>query len=261
MRKLAPLALAALAFASAAGAQEQAAPQMVFVVQDVVSPAHMAAYENGTKAFIRDLAATPGTRETLQWTAVSGPEFGYYYVVPIESWAGLGEGMAAWEAAGAAMGPKWMEHMVTNQSHVEETATSVMMLRPDLSYNLERAALAPENAYRNYTWWYIQPGKTAEAEAVAREYIDLFRARGLADGWRVYQTVLGPEQPVYLVVVAAPDREAYRARDAEISETLGEAGMQLEAKAMTVARRVAMSEGWLRPDLSFPPAPQQMGAK
>jgi hypothetical protein len=261
MKKLAPFALAAFAFANVAGAQEQAAPQMVFVVQDVVSPAHMAAYETGTKAFLRDLAATPGARETLAWTAVSGPEVGYYYVIPIESWTALGEGFAAWEAAGTAMGSKWTEHMAANQAHVEETATMVIMLRPDLSHNLDRTALTPENAYRHYTWWYPQPNKTQEAEAVAREYIALFQARGLEDGWRVYQTVMGPDQPAYLVLTTAPDKAAYNTRDAEITAILGEDGMKLQAKAMSLARRMTMSEGWMRPDLSFPPAPQQMGAK
>jgi hypothetical protein len=224
---------------------------LIFVVQDVVSPANMAAYEAGTKAFMGSLAMTPQAAD-IQWTAVSGPEFGYYYVVPMDGWADIGEMYERWEAAGAAMGQKRAEHTAAMYQHVEESVTMVIMSRPDLSHNADRAALTPENAYRHYTWWYPQPDKTQEAEAVAKEYIDLFKARGLDAGWLVYQTVMG---------TAAPDQATYNARDVEITKALGEDGMKLNAKAMSLARRMVISEGWLRPDLSFPPAQQQMGAR
>lgn len=245
---------AALALAApSVAAQEQGPPQMLYIVQDFVKPAMLQQYEANTKAFLKDLAATPKATETIRFTAVSGMEVGYIYVVPVSGWADLGKAFENWEAASKAMGQeKWGEHMARGAGAVDHSATSMIVLRPDLSYKIEGTALTPERPYRHYSWWYVIPGKEQAIEAVAKEFVDLYKTRNIQTGWRIYQHVVGPDLPMYLVVETAENAAAFEARTAKIRETLGEAGMRLEQKAMKLARRVEINDAWIRPDLSFP---------
>lgn len=248
---VAPLALA-LALPPSTVAQEAQAPTMFYIVQDQVKPPMIAEYETASKAFIKDLAATAGI-EGIQWTAVSGMEVGYIFVVPVKDFADLGKAFQKWEGAGEKMGmAKWQEHMARSQAMVDHTATSILALRNDLSYMPETAAFTTERPYRHYAWWYVIPGKEQAIEAVAKEFVDLYKTRNIQTGWRIYQHVVGPDLPMYLVVETAENAAAFEARTAKIRETLGEAGMRLEQKAMKLARRVEINDAWIRPDLSFP---------
>lgn len=254
---------AALALAApSVAAQEQGPPQMLYIVQDFVKPAMLQQYEANTKAFLKDLAATPKATETIRFTAVSGMEVGYIYVVPVSGWADLGKAFENWEAASKAMGQeKWGEHMARGAGAVDHSATSMIVLRPDLSYKIEGTALTPERPYRHYSWWYVIPGKEQAIEAVAKEYVALYRSKGIETGWRIYQSVVGPDNPMYLVVAAASDPAAYQAEQKRIATLLGQAGRDLSNKAMQFARRVEQNDSWIRPDLSFPPMQQQMGVR
>ncbi len=246
----------ALGLAGPAVAQDDAPPAMYYIVQEHVKPAMASQYEQHTKAFIKDLAATPGI-EGIQWTGVSGTEVGYIYVVPIEGLSGLAQTFEGWEAASAKMGQqKWAEHMARSSAVTEYSSTSILALRNDLSYRPETAALTTAHPYRHYAWWYVLPGKEQAIEAVAREYVELYKAHGIETGWRVYQHVVGPDLPMYLVVETAESEAAFYAETARITELLGEQGRKLQEKAMQLARRIEINDAVIRPDLSFPQATQ-----
>ncbi len=264
MRRLAvllPVTLLLLGYPAPAASQDSP-PQMFYLVQEFVKPSKIAEYEANTKAFLKDLAMTPGAKETIQFSAVSGPEVGYIYVVPVDGWAGLGKAFGDWDAASRAMGQqKWAEHMARSTGLSDHSATSVMMMRPDLSYRAETAALTADRRYRHYDWWYIMPGHEQDIEAIAKEYIALYRAKNIQRGWRIYQSVVSPDLPMYLVVQTGTDEASYYAEDARIRQMLGSEGERLQQKAMQFTRRVESNYSWIRPDLSFPMAEQQVGSR
>lgn len=267
MKRLAlflPVAGLALGVPTVAAAQQEGPPQMMYVVQDFVKPGMMQEYEAAGKAFIKDLSAMPKAKETIRYVGLSGMEVGYIYSVPIQGWMGLDKAWKDWEAARKAMGEKkWGEHMNRSAAMVDHGSTSIIMLRPDLSYLPETTALTvtTDRPYRHYNWWYVIPGKEQALEAVAKEYVELYRSKGIKTGWRVYQGVVGPDNPMYLVVETATDPAAYHAEQQRIEKMLGEAGQQLSAKALKFARRIVENDAWVRPELSFPMVEQQVGAR
>lgn len=65
---------------------------------------------------------------------------------------------------------------------------------------------------------------------------------------------MGPDIPMYVVVETAKDPAEYYANEMKVRSALAEAGQKLDEKAMQYARRAEIWDGWIRPDLSFPPA-------
>jgi hypothetical protein len=254
MRRIALLPLAGvllLGLSGPAPAQEYSQPPMYWVFQDFVPPAHMQEYEAVAKEMV-DMFSSAGVTD-VQWITVSGPETGYAWVIEIEGFEGIGKAWQNFEAAIETVGPeKFMELHARFGEAMDYATSSVIMLRPDLSYRLEDTALTTDRPFRMYNWYFAIPGKEEKLEGVAKDYIALYESKGIEHGWRVYQIVIGQELPAYLVVQTAMDEADYHARAKEIEEMAGEEGYQLSLKAMKYTRRIEINSGWIRPDLSFP---------
>ena len=253
MRKLPLLLLAAvLQFVPASAvAQEYEQPPMYWVYQDYVQPSQVQDFEAASKKMIGMFESASVTG--VEWVTISGPEIGYIYAIPIEGFAGIGEAWKNWEAAVEAVGrDQFMEIQAEFGAMLDHSASSVLMLRPDLSYRLDDTALTAERPFRMYHWYYALPGKEQDLEKVAREFVQLYESKGVEMGWRVYQVVIGPELPAYVVVETAADEAEYYAQQKKASEMVGEEGARLDAKAMQATRRMDVNGGWIRPDLSYP---------
>ena len=256
MKRLLLLTLVAaplIGLSGPAAAQESAPPVMYWVYQEFVKPSMLQEYEAAAKEMI-DVMGSVSASGSVEYIAISGSQFDYAYVMPIDGFAGIDKIWQEWSAMVEAIGQeKWAEIEASSSKAVDHAQSTVLMLREDLSYNLEMTALTTDRPFRAYTYWFGIPGKTSELEGVAKEYAELYEAKGLDHGWRIYQTVMGPDQPVYLVVETAADEADYHATAKKNREALGDEGMKLNQKALKYARRVEEQHGWIRPDLSFPP--------
>lgn len=253
MKRITLLALGAalLAPSGAAVAQESSQPSMFFVIQEHVKPSMLQEYEALTKELIGELTAA-GVADA-QFVTISGPELGYTYVMQVEGFAGIDAAHQAWEAAIAAVGKeKFMEMHGRFGEMMDHSAASVIMLREDLSYLPETVAITGDVPFRKYYWYYTIPGKEMALEAVAKEYAALYESKGIETGWRIYQVVMGPDLPAYLVVLSAESEAAFIARSSEIEQLLGDDVQELYNKSMKTTRRLEVMEGWVRPDLSYP---------
>lgn len=253
MKKLALTLVAALPLlwaAAPAAAQQDGPPRMYHIYQDFVTAAMIPEYEAAAREFVQTLAATPDVN--VSFMALSGPEVGYIYASPLESFADLDQMNRNWEAALSATGEKGAKAMAQASKAVNHSASFVMVLREDLSYRLETTEISADMPYRHYSWWYTIPGKEMELEAVAKEFAQLYESNGIERGWRILQAANGPDLPLYLVIFNATDMASYHATSAEIDERLGDADDELLQRAMRTARRVESSYSFVRPDLSFP---------
>jgi hypothetical protein len=254
------LALGLLGLPGLASGQEQEAPPMFWVYQERVKPAMTQEYEAATKDLIALFESGGEATASLGWTTISSMENGYYYVMPIESFGGLDEAFGEWMTAVQAVGmDAFREVDSRTRAAMNYAEASVIALRPDLSYLPETVALDPEKPYRKYWWWYLTPGMEDDFEAVAKEFVELYAANNIETGWRIYQGMLGGEMPMYLVVDRAESPYDYAARDKEVMEILGDEAQALGMKAVKTARRIEESDGWFRPDLSFPRAEYEPG--
>ncbi len=258
MKRLAPAVLAALVWLGLPGglaAQEYGPPQMYWVLAEHVKPAMLTEYEAATKEMIQLLASVPEAAGKVQFTTISGPEVGYAYVITVQGFSGMDKAWQNWEATIEAAGrDKFMAIQEKASAATDHAESFVLMLREDLSYLPETTALTAERPYRMYHYWYTLPGKEQKVEAVVKEYIALYKSKGMTTGWRVYQAVMGPDLPMYLVVETAKDPADYYTNEMKVRSALGEAAENLDKRALQYARRLETSYGWIRPDLSFPPA-------
>jgi hypothetical protein len=102
------------------------------------------------------------------------------------------------------------------------------------------------------------PGRETDADALAKEFVALFKAKNMPNGYRLFKSEMGPDMPAIIVEVGAKDAADYYAQETSNRTTLGAEGQALFAKAFALTRRFETRSGWLRPDLSvMPPAPAQ----
>lgn len=257
MKRLALLMLPGLLLGAAAAplsAQEDKPPPTYFIHSEFVKASMFEQYEDATKELIGLLESSDVDPAAVGWMAVWGPQTGYAYVMPVEGMGGIGKLYASWESAVAKVGAeRWQRVAARAEEAIDHVESSVLVLRPDLSYKLETTAMTPEMPYRHYYWWYVIPGKGEGLESVAKEFAELYAANGIETGWRMYQAAMGSDLPLYLVVFAAKDPAEFHAWDRETTARLGEEADRLYLKALSYARRVEEGHGWVRGDLSFPP--------
>ncbi len=261
MKRVVLLTFAAVAWLGlprAGVGQESGPPQFYWVLQEHVKPSMAQEYEAATKEMIQLLSSVPDAASKVPFVTISSPEIGYAYVIPVQGFSGMDKAWQNWEATIDAVGrDKFMEIQAKATAATDHVASSVLWLREDLSYLLDTTAMTAERPYRMYHWWYAIPGKESQLEEIAQEYVKLYKAKGITTGWRLYQAVMGPDMPLYLVVESATDPADYYSNEKKIRSMLGEEGKKLDMKALKVARRLEVQFGWQRPDLSFPPAATQ----
>lgn len=261
-RTLFVLLLSIVAALPLAGA-DATAPRIYVLHQEVVRPSLAAVYEETTKELIRLVRDHRSAAPSFNFNAFAGDDFTYLYVTELPDFSALGAIPRELEATARAVGEaKWGDLMKRNGQAVEYIRETVLLEDPSLSYTPANPRLKPEEmSYFHFDLYYVQPGREAEADAVAREFVELFRRKGIPDGYRLFKVALGAEMPMLAVLVGARDAADYQAQDAKARQTLGQEGAALFQRAFALSRRFESHDGWWRADLSLPPAPAQAAAK
>ncbi len=228
--------------------------QMYMVYVDQVKPAMMGDYEDATKYMVKELEAYEIDPHHVNFKAMSGPEIGYLFVMPIENFAAVDEMQKHWRAAVEKIGiDKWKEMAAASDAAVDSREILYTVHRPDLSYQPKDPHVDPDDVkYVSYDFYYCTPGKEEALEAVAKKYIELYRKNDLESGWNVYESITGADLPLYVVEFCGSSKGDFVIHDERNKTILGEAGERLDREAMACVRRLEQKEAWLRPDLSYP---------
>lgn len=235
---------------------EQANPPQLFLVHRETAPlARQAEYEATAKAFVAALGEAGVGHDLVHFSALSGPELGYAYIVPLGNFAGMDDFTKNWSDVAEKVGPeKWARLAAESGAAMDHYGDTHFLLRPDLSYEPAQPRLkAGETHFIQFLFYYGVPGKEQDLEAVSREYAELFRKKGLSTRFRVYQAVSGSDLPLYVVVEGARSEADYYENAEKTRTALGEEGMKLLQKAILPIRRVESMSAIPRPDLSYPP--------
>ncbi len=257
MKKLSFLSLGALALLGMSGSAVAQDSQMMFVYQETVKPSMVQEYEAGTKEFIKAMAGSQLDPAAFQFQTIMTSEFDYFYVMQVDGFAGIDKMYANYQMMMESMGPEHAKKMQNLSSQaVTHGASFAIMLRPDLSYDVASTEISGDMPFRKYWWWHVIPGKEMELEAVAKEYAAMYTKHNVQNGFRIYQVMMGGDLPLYLVVASAKDEAEFVTRNKMLEESMGYEAQQLQMKALKVARKIVIQEGWVRPDLSYP---QPMG--
>lgn len=230
---------------------------LALMVVEHVKPGFEAQYEQATKDLIDALASYRVAPEKINFMTIAGPELGYVFVMPLGTFGEMDTLHRNWNEAIGIIGKDRWDDISTR---VDETIDTREVLHSrwmeDLSFVPRTPRFAPEEAtFISYEFYYVIPGREKAFEASCREYRTMYERKRIDIGWNVFKSVTGSELPLYVISYAAPSESDSLALHGEMRKTLGEPASQLEAEALTNVRRIERKQGWIRPDLSYPKAP------
>ncbi len=233
-------------------------PQMFVIYKDVVHPSKTQEYEAAIKYMISEFTAYDVDPEKINWRTVTGPEMGYAFVMPIENWAGIDKMHEGWQAAIEVIGvDKFESMMMAAAETMEHVEVFHVQRRADLSYTPEEPSLKAEDVnYVQYGFYYVTPGKNKVIEEIAKAYVELYKSNNVDVGWSVYESLTGPDLPLFVVAHPARSQSEFYEHRESLKELFGEAGKELGMKVMEGVRKIELKDGWIRPDLSYP-APEE----
>jgi hypothetical protein len=239
--------------------EQEPKPELLFIVKEVVKPSMAKEYEDAVKQIVKEFEAYGVDPEQVSYRTVSGPEIGYIYVMPMEDFGSMETIRAAWMDAIEKIGQeKFMQISRRADSAVDHGERFHVARRPNLSYMPEKPSLTPEDVkFVGYSFLYVLPGHEQEFEELAEKYAALYKRHGIDIGWAVYQSITGADLPLYVVARGATSRASFHATSETVEQMLGEEGEKLGEEARKHLLRVELKEGWLRPDLSYPPMEQE----
>jgi hypothetical protein len=253
---VAGLVLASLTMASLAAAQQAAQPRWFVLHQEYARPGMAQQYEDIAREYAAVLRQHHDAMPTTEWIAVAGDDFVYTYLIPIENYAALDKALAGFGVVINRVGEaKWRDLMLRGGATTEYIRESIMMEDPSFSYVPATPRLkAEEEAYLHADFYYVQPGREPEAAEVNKQLLELYRKKGVPDGYRLFTVFVGPEMPLNIMVVRARDATDYLARERANKEMLGPEGQALYDRALALTRRFESLGGRIRPDLALEPS-------
>jgi len=251
-----PLVLLML-WPAAAMAQEEGeaaeGPTWWAVFSEHVQPSMIDEFEANSEEMIGLIRANAPA--DLTYYTLSGPETGYMYAVPMDSYEQFMEIGEKWEAMVQKIGPeKWAEMDAKSSAGVTSRELALYVQRADLSYWPENPRLTMDDApMRHYDYAYAIPGKERELEGVLREWVDLYKSHDANSGWTVYQAFSGEDLPLYVIGTIAKNRADYEEDGNRLDELMGDADDALWVKTRNLMRKFDHTDAWMRPELSLVP--------
>lgn len=248
-----PLAALMLWPASLAAQEEEGySPTWWAVFSEQVAPANVAAFEEASAAMYEVIKAN--APDDMVYFTLSGPETGYMYAIPMDSYEQFMEIGQQWEGMVEQIGREnWMEMDAAGSKFVTSRSMALFIERMDLSYVPEAPRLTMEAPMRHYDYLYPVPGKEQDLEAVMGEWVELYSSQGVDSGWMVYQAFSGDDLPLYVIGTLAMDRGDYEADGDRLDEMFGEADDALWMKTRDLMRKFEHKDAWFRPELSMLP--------
>ena len=244
--------VAGAVLAGPAAAQERP----LFVIhQEFAKPSMVAEYEATTKEFAAMVTRNKATMPHFSFAALSSDHFVYTYVARIPNYGGIDGIGQDFQAVARKEGQAFADLMRRGGATIDHVREWVVSEAPELSYvpATPRLPLA-EARFFHYDTYYLMPGRELEVDALAKEFVALFKAKNIPNGYRLFRTEMGPDMPAIIVEVGAKDPADHYTQGVSDRTILGEAGKALFAKAFSMTRRFETHGGWLRPDLSALPA-------
>lgn len=219
-------------------AEEQKKPQLFLLMQDNVKvgqeEAYIAACQEANAMFKQ--AGFPFS--FLVYRHLSS----FYSITPIDSFADLDKGMEAFQKLEQAAGSgKFKEVMTKVGQNILSSASEILMVRPDLSYEPDDPLFKADytKPYNLYIMTYhLKPEAVPESEAVFKDMLALAKNKKARMAYQVSQVVLGPECPAFAVVFPTQDLPQFLEESKKCMEQLGPECSVLIEKLMSQTRRL-----------------------
>lgn len=227
--------------------------QMLAVKVVKVNPAKMAAYEKAVK---HAMALYKEHKLDVPAIWVSQAEdMSYHYVIPIRNHGDIDR---IWKVFGdfrKTIGKEGIAEMESAfEGTVESSSMYVTKYMGDLSYMPEGfEARSQDWGYFEMMVWYVNADHYKEAMALAADYRDLYKAKGITDGYGIYVDYIGTDLPVMNVMNWAKNPGHMLELEKAHKQALGDDVLPLHERFLSMTRKVEMVRGNFRPELSYLP--------
>src|SRR5436190_12482020 len=198
-KSLVGIVVLALALAGAT-AEAQGTPQgqLWYIHQEMAKPSMLAEW-NATTLELIQLAAKVKAPTVMKGVVLEGDDLTYTFAAPIQGFAGIGALNADFELMAKSDPKGFADLMKRGYAPVDSVREFILEERPELSYRPEKPSLKPEEAhFYHYDIYYVVPGHEEEAAAVSKDFVTLFKAKGVSQGYRIFTVVSGPEMPAVI---------------------------------------------------------------
>ena len=231
-------------FSGTIGAQEQKS-QLYSVTEVIVKPAMVAQFEAAVKKEIELGYPYP-------YSAYSTDDFYYYFLVPIENYAGI-DAMNKMEGEWAAKAGQEYEAMMKSLAGtVEHYRSGVIRFLPELSYAPKKLRLkAEEQKFTTWGFAYLGFGKEKEFADIAKQFVEVSKSKDTSIGWNMYMVQSGTEMPLYFWAEGGKSAAEYWSESEKAIKKMGEEKYgELWNKMSALLRKYESKTGRPRPDLS-----------
>jgi len=233
-----------LVLSGLAGAQEQKS-QLYSITEVVVKPAMAAKFEAAVKK--ENELGYPFPSE-----AYSTDDFYYYFLTPIESYAGIDAMNKAEGEWAAKIGQEYQALMKSVEGTFDYYRSGVVRSLPELSYAPKKPRLKPEEQ-KFITWGfaYVEFGKEKEFADICKQLVEVSKSKDTSIGWNMFVVESGAELPFYFWAEGGKSAAEYYAESDKVVKKMGEEKFaELWNKFLTTLRKYESKTGRPRPDLS-----------
>jgi len=136
---------------------------------------------------------------------------------------------------------------------IESYSFYVVKYEPKLSYVADGNLWLEEAPYRKWNYYHFTPGTEEQVEQIMAEWKSLYEKKGIKHGFRVFKSVIGLGNPVYIFTTWAASPLDYQQNLQETMEILGEDGVNLWMAMLALVSEVNTVEGWYLPQYSYQP--------
>jgi len=221
--------------------------QGLLIWEDEVPPSKAEAYEAGTKTMLKMYGEHDFPYDV---NIYSTEDYRYFWVVNLDDYADVDTLYRDFNRVYKEMGEAGKDKL---DEAVNGTFTQTKMWtclwREDLSY-------MPENPVDsgNFRYWgflYVKQGKQEEMREVMKEWVSLYKSKGINRGFGGYEGDMGTEMPFMFYSERGQNQAEFYTAGMKVNEQLGEEGDALWKKTESLLRRYEPLRGWYRKDLSY----------
>lgn len=241
------LALMTVVFAFNFSNAQDEQPTMFAVHTDNVKFNMMAKYEQMAK-LLKDSCEEYKVKGA-NWTTISVEDGRYVHVTPIKSMADLDKNPMG--NLGEKMDSEKMSEMFDEMNDCYDShSDAIVYYLPALSYIPEGYSTEGKN-HREYHFLYYAPKDGKEMREAMTKVKEMFKTKGVKNGYEVYHSGFGSEESYFMVAIAGEDDLAIAQGGKENDELLGDDKDAVFYKVISLTTKYDQVEGTVRPDLSY----------
>ncbi|MGD9328697.1 MAG: hypothetical protein PVH48_06985 [Cyclobacteriaceae bacterium] len=220
--------------------------QIFYCYEEIVSPDRLEDYWELAKEIVELCKENQFPYTFYAWTT---GDFKYQLWTPIKTLDDIDKMNEAWvkllEGWDQEKLNKFRKTKITNYSFT-------MNIKNELNYQPENSRLAEgEGKFVYWQEYYLFPGVEEEAEALAKEAVEILKSKNHDNGWNFGYGGLGYESPCMIVWIYGKDRHDYWEQDKKFNDMYPEVFKEINSKFIPLIRTKKSKDMWYLEELSY----------